>query len=333
MGPEAGMKDDALNDIRVQLGMPKKEYGMVQSPREGEGGGEENLYYATETPAHEIADAIQNGALFAAKRLFIIKNADKLGGVKKEEKEGLRLLTAALAALDADTVVVCMTDEIRVSETLKKAFPPSNVRTFWELDERRKGEWVENFFRRSGFRINGDGVQTILELVENNTAALGRECGRLTLFLDRAKPVDAEAVEKWLSHTREESAFTLFSRIAAGDLEKSLDAVRAILGTKESPVSLLAGLAWCCRRLRDYLALRDAGKANNDFELKRNGFASPTARRDYAAAASRYASAEPALALIAEYDLRLREAGAVWESMLLDRLVCELVSMRPANIT
>jgi DNA polymerase-3 subunit delta len=104
--------------------------------------------------------------------------------------------------------------------------------------------------------------------------------------------------------------------------------VRTILAAKQSAQSILAGLAWCFRKLQSYLALAETGEVN-PFELKKIGLTSPKAKDDYAAAARLYTltSAEACLALTAEYDVLLRSPVAVMEDILMDRYVLGLCNL------
>jgi DNA polymerase-3 subunit delta len=229
-----------------------------------------------------------------------------------------------------NTVLVLVSEEIKLDSRLEKAADPKNKRIFWELFENRKAEWVENYFRREGFRITGGGIDAVLELVENNTDALRRECSHLMLFLGKDRPpdsggasVEAADVEKWLSHTREESAFTLFSKIASGDLTRSVEILHTLLAAKESAVSIIACLVSCFRKLRNYRRLRDAG-VNDEFEFKKIGLASSKIRKDYAAALERGLDAGYCLALAAECDFRIRSTGTASEAVLMDLLICKL---------
>jgi DNA polymerase-3 subunit delta len=172
----------------------------------------------------------------------------------------------------------------------------------------------------------------ILEMVENNTDALKRECSRLIYFMrgqTNTQGLCREDIEKWLSHNREESAFTLFSRIAAGDLSKALESLNIMLSAKESAPGILSGLAWCFRKLGDYLSLIETGNVNNSFELKKIGLSSPKAKDDYAAAARRYntETVEVCLALTAEYDVLLRSPVAAMEKVLMDRYVLAIINV------
>jgi DNA polymerase-3 subunit delta len=137
-------------------------------------------------------------------------------------------------------------------------------------------------------------------------------------------------VERWLAHSREESAFTLFAAIAAGDTEHSIDISRSLLLAGEAPQAILAGLVWCFRKLRDYTALnvssRAAGRPVNDFEYKKIGLAFPKARADYETAYRRRVSADACLAQIARADLLTRSLGTGLQEVVMDMLVCRIAS-------
>jgi len=309
LGPELGKKQDEVDSIKQKI--PDAEI---------------TTFYAGETPVSAIADTIQNNSLFSEKLLIIIKNADAI-----KKKDEVDLLVSCIDNLDESTSIIMLSDELKLAAALDDAVPKNNRKIFYELFEREKNEWLKQFFKREGFNIDKNSISVILEMVENNTEALKRECSRLVHFLPREErgesQVNTEDVEKWLSHNREESAFTLFSRIACGDLSKALESLSVMLAAKESAQSILAGLAWCFRKLGDYLNLLETGDANNNFELKKIGLSSPKARDDYAAASRRYnaESAEACLALTAEYDNLLRSPVGVMERVLMDRYVYKII--------
>ena len=308
MGPETGEKEAAVDELR-------KKFSAGANL-------EETVYYPGETTVPNMVSAMRNGSLFADKRLFIIKCAE---GIKK--KEDVDLLSSYIACPPDDSFLILLSDETSVSKVLEKPIPPANRRIFWELSDSRKYEWVRLFFEKEGFRINDEGIETILELAENNTAALRQECSRLTLFLDKSREITGEEAEKWLSHTREESAFILFTRIAAGDFSRSIESARMLLAAKEAPPAIFAALASCFRKLIAYLSLKEAGIADEG-EYRKIGVFSPGARRDYAAAGRRYnsAGAETCLALTAEYDLLTRSSGTFPEHILMDQYLYKIYS-------
>jgi len=315
LGPELGKKQDALNSLREKM----KGAGLPA---------EETVFYAGETPISAIADTIQNISLFADERIIIIKNAELI-----KKKDEVELLVSCINDIDSKTALVLLSDEIKLAASLDDSVPKNNRQIFYELFEREKNEWLKQFFKREGYDINKECIDTILEMVENNTEALKRECSRLIYFLPKGEQLTNDVIEKWLSHNREESAFTLFSRIAAGDLSKSLESMSVMLSAKQSAQSILAGLAWCFRKLSDYLNLLETGEAGNSFELKKIGLSSPKAKDDYSAASRRYDadSAEKCLALTAEYDLLLRSPVGVMENILMDRYILSIIQTSVNN--
>lgn len=297
LGPELGEKQDAIDEIRRRLGK----------------GREETSFYAGETTVSDMVSFLQNGSLFADTRLVFIKSAELI-----KKRDEVDLLSSYMKNPQDNTTLILVSDTTSLAKALETA-APSGKKVFWELFDSRKQEWLTSFFKRAGFTIRADGIEAILELVENNTSALRQECGRLMQFLSKNKPIGAEDIEKWLSHTRAESAFTLFSRIAAGDFQKSLETLHALLLAKESPIAILAGLVWCFKRLRDYTAVVEAGSLS-ELEFRKAGFASPKMRKDYNSAFRRYGAdaADRCLALTAKFDTRVRQGGSDLESLLMD---------------
>ena len=307
LGPELGKKQDAVDSV-------KKNYPNA----------EESVFFPGESHISIITDTLQNMNLFAESRIVIIKNAEL---IKKKDEIGL--LVSCIQNLEENTALILLSDEIKLAAGFDDAVPKANRQVFYELFEKEKAEWVKRFFNREGFNIDKDSISAILELVENNTANLKQECSRLIGFLPKDKPVMPEDIEKWLSHNREESAFSLFSRIASGDLSKALEAMAVMLAAKESAQSILAGLAWCFRKLGDYLALMDtSGHSSgvNNVDFRKIGLFSIKTRDDCIAASRRYSidDAQACLALTAEYDLLLRSPVAVMENILMDRYILAL---------
>jgi len=309
LGPEIGKKQDEIGQIKKKLSA------------NGGAAYEETVFYAGETPITNIVNIIQNHSLFAQSRLFIIKNAEQIK--KKDETDAV---ASCMKELEPDTALIFVSDEFRLSSGLDNACPKENRKIFYEMFEREKSAWVRSFFQRAGREIDPSGVDAILELVENNTDAMQRECSRLVFFLPKDHPANAQDVEQWLSHSREESAFTLFARIASGDSSKAIESLHTLLGAKESPVGILAGLAWSFRKLRDYLALSENGEPDN-FELKKIGL-STVSKNNYAAAARRYNArdVENCLAVTAEYDILTRASGPALEETLMDVYILKIMN-------
>jgi len=312
LGQELGKKQDAVNKIREKF----------KSTAETE----EFVFYADETPVSTIVDTLQNQGLFSDSRIVIVKYAEV---IKKKDDIDL-IVSWTKKNTNDNTALIMLSDENRLAAGFDNA--KVNRQVFYEMFESEKNQWLKDFFMQYGIKIDNDCIDTILEMVENNTDALRRECTRLINFVkskeELTNSLSLGEVEKWLSHNREESAFTLFSRIAAGDLSRALESMSVMLTAKESIPGLLAGLTWCFRKLGDYLGLQEMGNENNSFELKKIGLSSPKSRSDYTAAARRYDSdgVEACLALTAQYDILFRSPVAVMEKVLMDRYILAVMN-------
>ena len=299
LGPEIGRKHDEIKKIREII-------SRTEIP-------EESVYYAGETSAAEIAEGVMNQSLFAGYRLIIIKSAEQI-----KKKEDISMLLSSMEILDSKTTLLLISDEIKISSGFDSLCPQENRKIFYEMFEREKENWIRDFFFREGVKIDSAAITAILEMVENNTDSMRKECSRLLFFLPNDRPVSENDIVQWLSHNREESAFTLFSRIAAGDIEKAAEILNSLLSSKESPQNILGGLAWCFRKLRDYLNLLEKTEPNS-FELKKIGLSSPKAKDDYTAASKRYSAkdVDTCLALTAQYDILLRSSGTALAEILI----------------
>jgi DNA polymerase-3 subunit delta len=114
--------------------------------------------------------------------------------------------------------------------------------------------------------------------------------------------------------------------MAAGNVERSLEIMHVLLDSKESAVSIFAGLVWCWHKLRDYTELLAQGGVN-EFELRKIGLSSPKVREDYVNAARLFdsAAATRCIALAAETDVRIRSGGASVERLLLELYVYQVL--------
>jgi DNA polymerase-3 subunit delta len=311
-GPEIGEKAVEVEKRRTAL---RTKHGS---------GLEESVFYALENTAGDVCSAMLSGSLFSSARLFIVKNAEVF-----KKKEDVKLLSSCFETLDETSTVILISDENNIDKTLEKC-AGANKKIFWELFESRKKEWVLNFFKREGYKIDGGAVDTILEMVENNTEELKNRCLAITLFCDKNAPLTVDVIEKILSKTKTESAFSLFSALAEGSLERGLEILGALLDAKENAVAIFSGLSWKWHKLRDYEALAASGNLNY-FELKKIGLASPKSREDYVHAAKRFDEKAVAacIALTAETDLQIRTEGGGQE---IEKIMLELYLVKAAFI-
>ncbi len=310
-GPEIGERNEAVEALRAET---LKRCGSIES----------HTFYPADSAIGDIISLLQNGSLFSDARFVVIRNAEQIK--KKDEVEQLLSWIAESDGID-DAVLVLVSDEIGIDKKLEGAAAKDRKKIFWEMFENRKEQWIRDFFRKAGYSIENEALASILELVENNTEEMRKACLLFTLFFPAGHNVCASDVDNILSHTREETAFTLFDALACGDLSAALGIFRKLaLSGDSGPIATLAGLSWCFRRLDDWHRLAAAGTMD-DFSLKKAGFASRKAQEQYRLAGRRWSAAatERIIALLAATDLQLRSGGTALADTVMELCLLSIV--------
>ena len=344
-GPEFGLRGEAIDKVKASL---KKKYGDV----------DEHLYYLVETPLAEVLNILYSGTLFCSATCVVCKNAELI-----KTKDDIAMISDWISSVqeangsggsagsgsgdsagssdDSDSsILILVSDETSVNSKLDKLIPASNKKTFWEMDEKNKLPWVQSFFQKNGFSIEVDAAQLILEMVENNTEALKNECSRFFVLFTKDHVITSDDVDSVLINNREETAFTLFNRIsnAAEPVEKRFEGALTILqkislSKDKNSVSLIAGLAYCFRKLALWHSICPNGYTPDYDTLKRNGFYATTMQKQYRNAAKIWTPGQVTaiLAILASSDMEIRAGGAAVENLILQKMIYEIVVKKGAT--
>lgn len=329
-GPEIGERNDYIEKLKADV---KKRFGAS----------DDYLFYAADTRVQDVVARLRTESLFCPATVIVLRGAEQI-----KLKDDIALLGEWVASVTPSakntspaesSVLILVSDAVSVDAKLEKLVPKEHKKIFWELFEERKEAWVQNFFRKNGYAIDADAVDTVLAMVENNTEELRNECGRFFLCFPQDHVITGADVEQLLAHNREESAFTLFDAMADADssvqkrLEGALQILQKILLTKNgNAVMLIAGLASCFRRLLAWHRLHAAGAYADDITLRQNGFAGKTIRAQYARAARVWTQGQAAgiVALLSKTDMEIRALGTAFVETQLTLMVYEIVVKRGA---
>jgi len=318
LGPEDGQKDDFVDglkkDITKKNGEPPEEYRFYPF----------NAEYAA------IVAILRNNALFSKHRFVVLNEAHDI----KKPADIETLADYCLRPAD-DATFVLISDQYQVDKRLSKAVPKDGTKVFWELFENKKQSWIIDYFRKAGFAVETEAVNLLLELVENDTRDLKRECERLALFMAGSPTITADSVEELVYHSKEENVFTLFDHIAVGDFPGSLEILQSLrLSGSAEPAQVMGGLVWQFERLlsvKRYVENRHSveealNKAN--IKGKKNG-------RTYAEACKTYTAREleSILTLIAGYEADFRSGTADLEDTELQIFLYDIVIRKGRSAT
>ncbi|WP_147615658.1 DNA polymerase III subunit delta [Treponema pectinovorum] len=318
-GPELGEKNEQILSLKDNL---KKKYGSS----------DDFVYYGMDLDMGEVLSQLMTESLFTPATFVTIRNAELVKDKKDIEMLQNWILSASKKTEDS-TVLVLVSDEMKVDSKLEKLVPSENKKIFWEMFENRKEQWLHSFFKKNGYSLESEAAQSILEMIENNTEALKTECSQFFFCFPAGHTVTSADVEKVLSHNREESAFSLFDAMsenfpAQKRLENCLSILQKIrLSKKDStPVVITAGLSYCFRKLSLWQSLHSTSSPS-DLDLKKNGFNSKQAQKQYARAGSVWTAGQVAaiLSLISKTDVEIRSLGTSFQDTKLSMMLYEII--------
>ena len=326
LGPEKGLKEDAIKNIRSQIGQC-----------------DVSKFYAFEDYEAELFAQLNNNDLFADHKLVIL---DEVQDIKTADK--IKPLVQYIQNPSDCATLIMTSTELYVNSAIMGAVEEQGkeyVTKFYELFESKKNEWLSNYFRRNDLSIDNRAITAIIEKVENNVQEFENTCSQMVVFLKTIpgkQSVTYEDVEEFLTHTREESEFTLFSYIARGKLESSLECLHTLLRTKDSAsVSSL-----CASRLSSFfrralsvqinvsngcgMSLR-YGEDNTAFSKKvfdgDRPISMPKDREIYRDCCNTFGQRdiERILVTLAEYDVKIKETPVVLQSIMLERMIMDII--------
>jgi DNA polymerase III subunit delta len=305
-GPEAGKRAAFIAELRDAI-----------SAADGEAP-EEHRAYASETGVGELLGLLRNGSLFASRRLVEYRGAELVKG-----KEDTGAIKEYLASPAPDAVLLLVTEAFYAEKAVEDAVGKERKRSFFEMFESEKPRWVERRMRELGLGIDESGVEAMLELVENESLALEAACSRLAIVYPSGSSLGEEEVEAVIARNRQEDAFSLFERMASGELEEALETLDAVLADRRGDaVQIVSAVVWSFRRLRKLHALVDGGEGLEGACMKL-GMRSKALQRQSAAAMRRYSGrdCERIVLLASLFDAKARSMGSAYERSLLQLLV------------
>jgi len=304
-GPESGKRAAFIAELKAAI-----------SAADGESP-EEHKLYAQDAGIAPLLVLARNGALFSSRRLIEYRGAELIKG-----KEDTSALASYIGAPAPDATLLLVTDSFYIEKAIEDAVGKARKKTFFEMFESEKPRWVASKLRELGIGADSDGIEALLELVENETGALEAACAQLAAAFPAGTILTEGDIEESVARNRREDAFSLFDRMASGGLEEALNTLEAVLADRRGDaVQILSAISWSFRRLMRLHALIEEGAGFEAACLKLQ-IRSKAVQRQSEAALRRYSRGDCAriLLLISDIDSRARSMGSAYERVLLHSL-------------
>jgi len=274
-GPETGRRESFVRDL-------------VSTCRELDGAEPEyHRLYASDTGPEALTGLLMNGSLFSSRKIVEYRGAEAVSG-----KGTIDTLVRYTGSPAEQTVLLRVTETYSIAKALETAVGAAGKKMFWELRETEKPAWLRERLGKDDLSAGEAAIDAFLELVENETSAMESACLMLAACFPPGTRLDADQMEAALSRSRREDAFSLFDRMADGDLDSSLCVLDSVLSDRQSdPSQVLAGLIWSFRKLGKLTQIVDEGNTEEEaFRLEK--VTSKTGQKKFRAAMKRYSAGD-----------------------------------------
>ena len=166
------------------------------------------------------------------------------------------LALAKMQAIPVDTYIIMINEtNEKIPSSVTNLLSDEQQVVFYEMYDNQKPQWIRSEFQKRGLYIEDGAIEFIVDTVENNKFAFISEIERIcTYYNNQHKDTNAannsvvtrDLIESYLYHSKEETAFSLYSALLAKNAEKALSILDKVFYTEED--NIVPGLMWSHKR-------------------------------------------------------------------------------------
>ena len=266
--------------------------------------------------AASVISAARTLPMMADKRFVLVRHVDAMTPTEQSN------LAEYVADPNDSTSVVLTAGKLDGRGKLTKIAKKQG----WLIDAKPlRGRELRGFVRAEatarGHNIAPQGIETLLDAVGDDLAAIDDAIERLSLFVGAGQRIDADAVMTCVTRIRVESIWSLVDAIGLKDRRKGMAAAQSLLADREPPLRLLAMVA---RQMRIVARMREAlSEGLRPEEAAKRAGAPPFKAADLTASARQFTADTlgEAFALIAQTDMALKSSKRPPDVVLQDAVL------------
>ena len=221
--------------------------------------GFKKFFTTIEFSGKEIIDSILSVDLFVSRKLFIVKDPQKIKGKPLDE-----LLKYCNNPLD-NHFLVLINDNFADSDSFSKKMPKNILKL--NVSTPLRGEllkWAKFFIKENGKTISTELLNEIVENCGDSLYNVKNEIDKICL-LNNDKEIIKDYINSETSFLRGRKRWELFNSIGARDLEKSIKLAKSIINSSENMVSMIFPLMTFFQEILYF-------KMNDGTFIKPNGY-------------------------------------------------------------
>ena len=309
-------EEDLLRDMAL---------GVLRTALLGEGGSEFNcsLFYGDDVSGAEIVTCASEVAVFAARRVVVVKAADKLPA-----RECDAILLYLKEPNDSTSLVFVapkLDGRLKFTQALAKAAVTIDCSP---LREAQWLPWLRQDAERVGVRLNDEAIELLKEACGGSLYSVRRELEKLVAYVSPGQIVAADDVATLRGIEPGASVFDLTLAIGGKNRGRALAILARNLEAGEAPLRILGSLVWQYRRLwKVKEAVRQGGREGEAARTLRMDPSKVRAFLDQFPDAHLY----EALRLFLEADARLKGGSGGRPARILEDVLLRLCDRAQLN--
>jgi DNA polymerase-3 subunit delta len=192
---------------------------------------------------HDVGSVIQHARSYpfmSDRQLVLVKEAQKLSGLDKEEGQKL-LESYAEQPLLSTVLVLAYQGNVDERRVFAKAIGKSGaLLKSKKMYDNKLPDWVTAYCRERQVKVSPKAVQMIVDNIGNDLKRIHNEIQKVLVNLAPGEGIDADQVERYIGISKEYNVFELQKALSARDLRKATRiADHFAANTKEHPVLMI----------------------------------------------------------------------------------------------
>ncbi len=215
-------------------------------------------YDMLESTSDDVLEDLQTVSFFAEQKVIIVKNLNQL---EKESESTLNMWVQYLENPNPDVILIVvlnelMSDKNPIGEALFKYAFIEKIR---EMDKKEYPEFVRNMFKKFGYTITDDAIESLLERTNLDFTLMSQEAEKLMLFAYDTKEIQEKAVLLLVSRNLEENIFELTNALLSKNQAKTIEIFYDLVARNEDPLRILNNIVSKVRELMHTKLLIEKG--------------------------------------------------------------------------
>lgn len=189
---------------------------------ETEKGFNQTVLYGKDAPMNIVLNNARRFPMMSERQVVVVKEAQDIPDLGKET--GDKMLEAYLKSpLPSTVLVFChkyktLDGRKAIGKSIDKSAILVNSK---KLYDNQLPDWILNYFRMKGFKINPRGATIIAESIGNDLSRLANEADKLLINLKEGTEVNEELIEKYIGISKEYNVFELQKALIQKDVVKA----------------------------------------------------------------------------------------------------------------